>query len=155
MTLEITASPPLIRVTDTDGHEVLNTSEKLFYGSDRITGTKSFATRNTPLNQVNTFTVGSCHASSTFVRGAMRVTGYVGGGGAWGQPVDRWFSVGGSYVHGCTAAYVHTLHFTASGGVVSLVESVYSAAIYLSTGQGPLPVYGFDVEFDLIVGGFI
>lgn len=155
MTLTITASPPLIKVTDVDGHEVLNTSEKLFYGSDRITGTRSFATRNPPLNQVNTFSVGLCHPSSTFVRGAMQVTGYLAGDAAWGQPTNRWISVGGSYVHACTAAYVHTLHFTASGGTVYLVESLYASAVFLATGQGPLPIYGFDIEFDLIVGGFI
>ncbi len=156
MSLSITASPPAITVTDTDGHTVLDTgSQKLFYATNRLSGSFSVPTRTTPVNLSATYAIGSCDADANFIRGVMKVTGYAGTEGGGGVPVNIWVNIGGTYVHTQTADYLQSLTFRfASAGVVEAFERSWADTIQNSVGQ-TFAMYGYTVSYELFVGGFI
>lgn len=154
MTLTITASPPLIQVTDTGGQVVLNTTEKLFYGSDRISGSISVPTRTTPFNFTQSYSIGSCNPSSTFVRGSMKVTGYLGSDFGGGVPINQWFNVAGTYVHSQSIYVYQAYTFLVSGGAVTLEERGAARLHNNQFGQ-VFSIFGFTLSYDLFVGGFI
>jgi len=156
MSLDITVSPPLIRVTDTDGHVVLNTSEKMFYARpvDYVTGTLTTQVRNTGTNITVVHTLGSAHPSAAFVRGAMRVTTYGSTGINYeGVPVGRWINVSGTYVAAYTGRVMQLFTFRNNGGTVEMVEQLASAQETNAVGQ-IFQIGGITIDYRLICGQF-
>lgn len=154
MTLSIT--PGSIVVTDTDGHVVLNTTEKLFYVTDPlIVATVSFPNRSlaSDTSVVTNYTLGSCTSSSTIVRGAAAVTssGSVGGGSA---PVNTWINLSGTYVHSYTANVYQAYTVISSGGTVYVQEEIYAGAASLFPGGQYLDIVGPVMQFRILVGQF-
>lgn len=157
MTLEVTFSPsPLIRVTDVNGHETLNTSEKLFYAraADRIQASISTSVYDTGNTVTVDHNLGSVDASATFIRGSLIVTGYPSTGVQMqGAPINRRFNAGGTYVHVCTALVMHTFTPFVSSGTVYCREKLISVLQQNGFGQ-TYQVGGVEIDFDLICGQF-
>lgn len=153
MTLIIT--PGVITVTDTDGHTVLNTTEKLFYVTNSIVNTVTFPSRalSSDTAVMVNYTLGTCLASSTIVRGAAAVqaSGSVGGGSA---PVNTWINVSGTYVHSCANNVFQAYTVIASGGTVYVQEQVYAGASSFFPGGQYLNVVGSTMTFRLLIGQF-
>lgn len=154
MSLLVQANPPVIRVTDTDGHVVMDSADKLFYASDRLQGIYTVPAILTPFNRQIIQQIGVCHPSSTFVRGVMRITGTAGINVIGGAPVTGWFNVGGTYVHTQSSSMCQTLSIIASGGVVSIYDYAHAELLQNSSGQ-TYSAMGFTVQYDLFIGGFI
>lgn len=156
MSLEITVSPPLIRVTDTDGHVVFNTTEKLFYAraADVVTATITTAVHNTGTAITDDHYLGSVDASATFVRGKMKVTGYASTTlQDQGPPINRSYNVSGTYVHLYTMQFMHTFTPFVSGGAVYCREKLVSKLVQNQFGQ-TFQTGGVTIQFNLICGQF-
>lgn len=154
MTLQIT--PGSLTCTDTDGHTVLSTAEKMWYarGVDYISGSLTLPTRNTGTTATSTYTLGTAHSSATFVRGAMKVSSYSSTGLQYtGIDAGIWVNVAGTFVMAYTIIVMHTLTFQNSGGTVQLVEQFGSALQNNAFGQ-TYQVGGSTIEYRLICGQF-
>ena len=156
MSLEITVSPPLIQVTDTDGHVVLNTSEKLFYAraADIVSASISTAVYNTGTSVTVDHVLGSVHPSATFVRGSMLVSSYSNTVlQEQGVPLNRAFNVSGTYVHAYTMQIMHTFTPFVSSGTVYCREKLVSKLVQNQYGQ-TFQTGGMTITFNLICGQF-
>ncbi len=150
MTLRVTASPPEIEVTDEDGHKVLDTDASLFHVTDILQGSQALGQRNAPVNSDAVHTLGSCHADSTFVRGAMRINSST----VFMPTAGLWFNVGGSFVQLCTGDALRFLTIIASGGVVQLHDTAYIHVIKNGVGQVLSDLPAMTVDYFLYVGRF-
>jgi hypothetical protein len=154
MTLLITASPPLIEITDADGHVVLNLTEQLFSETDYITGSLTTPTRDTGTDIVVDYSIGSCHAAATFVRGAMRITSFGSTGlGFSTPPTAKWFNVSGTWVYAQHVSLISQFTFKVASGVVTLREASRSKLQQNAAGQ-TYQIAGITIDYKLIVGYF-
>lgn len=153
MSLEITASPPKIRVTDTNGHVTFDSTNSLFHVTDALQGSVALGYSGAPPHSGTTeHTIGACDVNSTFVRGVMRCT-YTGTPFAMFD-AGGWFNVGGSFVQVAYVSGIRFWSFKAVAGVVKLVDFIAMHAIQNEFGQVLNTLGGITVHYDLLIGRF-
>src|SRR5262245_21153972 len=163
-----------ITVTDTDGHLTFDSNEKLFNGTNFVTGTLVIPQRqatfdgasDTAVNIDTTIDHGlaSINAAADTVLGSFRASA------ATNQGVANlgWFCASGTYVH-YWGANGHpsrtdehwwldnrvTYTFIASGGVLRLRERIWLRSQTLSTNLNTsITVFGVTLDYKLYVGTF-
>lgn len=158
--LELGASPPYFELVGSDGASKFDSRDKLFRCTDVLQGSRTFASRATPRNEVNVYSVGSCNANATHVLGYMRTTSTSFGTVSLNPFPDtgEWFAMQGTFVGWCSAngsgsdAAAYT--FLASAGAVTLEEQLAIYVIRNEFGQ-TFQFGGFTLEWELWVGTFI
>lgn len=152
MTLTITTSPPLIRVTDADGHVNLDTGKSLFHVTNTLSGTLTLPEKSPPLDSAVEYTLGSCHSDSTFVRGVMKA---VYSSTIFAMfPSEAYFNAGASYVQVAYAGCIRFWTVTAAGGVVKLRDECYMHEIKNEVGQQLASLLPVPLTYYLYVGRF-
>jgi hypothetical protein len=100
LTLDISAGR--IRLSDTTGHAVLDTDERLFHQTDYLAGSITIPARSSGVGSnvdvSRVMALGGCSADATHVIGAFQVV-FPGTSNPSGVPGFGWFNVGGSYLH--------------------------------------------------------
>ena len=158
--LDTSASPPYFELVGADGVSRFDSRDKLFRCTNVLQGAMTFATRATPRNEVNSYSVGTCAAAATHVLGYMRTTSVSFGTVSLNPFPDtgEWFAMQGTFVGWCSAsgsgsdAVAYT--FLASDGVVTLEEQLAIYEIRNEFGQ-TFQFGGFTLEWELWVGTFV
>lgn len=155
MGFRVVSSPtPAIIVTDVGGHEVFNTSDRLFAVTNSYTGTVTIPDRSLPANVDVDYSIGTPAAGSTLVRGAFKLTGYNSGTGLGGVPVEQWYTVGGSYIRAQSPEIVAVYSFIVESGTLLLRERLAAKLVILPTGQQINTYRGFTMSYYLHAGRF-
>lgn len=155
MTLRITASPPAIKVTDEDGHLVLDTDVSLFHVTDILQGSVTLGAHSSPANSSTDHTLGACHADSDFVRGAMRGLWSTSGADSIFVPSNGlWVNIGGSFVQIATGDGLRFWSIIASGGNVILRDVARTHVVKNAVGQVLSDLPSISLDYFLYVGRF-
>ncbi len=155
--MSLSIEPGLVTLTDTAGNTILNTTEKLFYlrSADKITQTIVIPQRSTAggLAGTTSYPIGTVDAAATFLRGRMRITGYVGTDGNTGVAVDTWVNISGTYVHLQSTSLFQAFTLINTGGAVTLQEQYYAKQMSTAAGQ-TYSMLGFTINLELLWGQF-
>ncbi|MGE4339262.1 MAG: hypothetical protein AB7E55_25295 [Pigmentiphaga sp.] len=150
----LTMQPDRILITGADGRVKLDTDDKLFVVTDRVTGSSTPVTRDRGDKGVQDYTLAGVTAGSTFVAGTLTFTNPV-------NSAKRWMNAGGTFVS------FWAKNTTNSGPSVNAIRGltfmVVSGQLVMrdnyNNGQVSNPVFGGMagnlIEYNLLVGRFV
>lgn len=152
------SGPAYFELVGSDGNQRWSSKDKIFRVTDVLQGSIAFSQRSTPLDLVDTTTIGACNADADTVLGYMKLASITL------QPaqlspfpaVGDWYYVSGTYLghagYGSDSVCAYT--FLASGGVVSIEEQLAIYEIQNDVGQ-TFPYPAFTLDYELWVGTFL
>lgn len=155
--MSLVIEPGSVTLTNTAGDVILNTTEKMFYlrSAERLTQTVVIPQRITTGGLAGTasYAIGTVDAAATFLRGRMRITGYVGTDGQQSVAVDTYVNISGTYVHLQSTSLFQGFTLIKSGTTVTMEEQYYAKQLSTATGQ-IYSMLGFTMSLELLWGQF-
>ena len=155
----VTTGTPFFEFVGSNGVQRFSSNDKLLRCTDVIQGSISFSARTTPIGVVNSYSLGSCNASATFVHGYMRATaiGLQAGQLSPFPALNDWYYISGTYLGfagGGNSDSVCCYTFLASSGAVTLEEQLAIYIIQNEVGQ-TFSFPSFTLQYELWACAFI